>query len=90
MYTEKIELQTAAINETKQIEVVYFVIGLNDGIEVSRRREGMVWQPGSNLAADTVSGTLSEVQSLANTFWTPEVIAAYQAAQAATESARNA
>ena len=81
MYTEEIELQIAEINESKQIEVRYFIVGKNNDIEVSRRSEGMVWQPSSNPPVDTLSWTLLEVKLLVEMFWTPEVIAAYQAAQ---------
>jgi hypothetical protein len=91
MYVESIELLTAAINNNNQIEVLYNVIARNDGVEVARRREGMVWQPTqlAQMNADTISGNLPQVQTLAATFWTPAVVAAYQAAQAAAEAARN-
>jgi hypothetical protein len=92
MYTEEIEIITAAINNCNQIEVLYRVIGKNNETEVMRRQEGRVWQPTETelMLADTLSGNHPTVQTLVNAFWTAEVIAAYQAAQAAAEAARNA
>jgi hypothetical protein len=84
MYTENIEIITTAINNCNQIEVLYQVIGMNGEVEVMRRQEGRVWKPTEKelMATDTLSGNHPMVQKLANAFWTAEVIAAYQAAQA--------
>lgn len=84
MYIEEIELITAGINNTQEIEVLYTLIGKNDGVEVMRRREGRVWKPTEKalMDSDVLSGSLAQVKTLANTFWSAEVISAYQATEA--------
>jgi len=45
-----------------------------DGVELARNHHRHVVHPG-----DDVSGEVDEVQAIASTIWTEEVIAAYQA-----------
>ena len=43
----------------------------NDGVEVSRRREGRVWKQSDSelMATDTISGNLPVVKKLAERRW---------------------
>jgi len=52
-----------------------------DGVELARNHHRHVVHPG-----DDVSGEPNEVQLIAAALWTPEVIAAYQASIAESES----
>lgn len=52
-----------------------------DGVEVGRTYHRHVKVPGSDI-----SGECAEMQAVANALWTDEVIAAYQANQAAKSS----
>lgn len=74
MYTEEIVIDTLFVNRTNQIEVTYFVIGKNDGVEVFRRHEGRVWSPTDDMTSDTLSGAHPDVRKLALAYWTPAII----------------
>lgn len=67
------------VNNTNQIETLYYVVGKNDGVEVFRRREGRVWSPTDDIASDTLSGAHPDVKKLAATYWNPAVVTAYAA-----------
>jgi hypothetical protein len=54
----------------------------DDGSEISRSFHRHVIAP-----TDDISGEDARVQAVANSLWTEEVVAAYQAAQAAAEPA---
>ena len=58
---------------------------LEDDIEISKK-----YHPTSLIPAQDLTGVPANVIAICNTAWTAEVIAAYQAAQAAAEAARNA
>lgn len=87
MYTESIEMISLQVNNTNQIETLYFVVGTNDGIEVFRRREGRVWSPTDDIASDKLSGAHPDVKKLAATYWNPTVVATYAADLIATANA---
>jgi len=57
---------------------------LEDGLEISKK-----YHRSSLTPAQDLTGFPSNVVAICNTVWTAEVIAAYQAAQAAAEAARN-
>jgi len=66
------------IGELCDISVRTDTVIIDDGVEVSRSFERHVVAPG-----DDVSGEADSVQSTANALWTPEVIAAWEAAHPA-------
>ncbi len=66
------------IGELCDISVRTDTVIIDDGVEVSRSFERHVVAPG-----DDVSEEAESVQSTANALWTPEVIAAWEAAQPA-------
>ena len=55
-----------------------------DGVELSKKYHRSSFAPEADL-----TGQPANVVAICNTVWTPECIAAYQAAQAAAEAARN-
>ena len=57
---------------------------IEDGKEITKTYHRNSLQPGQVL-----TGVPANVVAICNTAWTAEVIAAYQAAQAAAEAARN-
>ena len=57
---------------------------LKDGNQISETYHRSSLQPAQDL-----TGVPANVVAICNTAWTAEVIAAYQAAQAAAEAARN-
>jgi DNA-binding transcriptional LysR family regulator len=57
---------------------------LEDGNEISKN-----YHRSSLTPAQDLTGISDNVVAICNTVWTAEVIAAYQAAQAAAEAARN-
>jgi hypothetical protein len=57
---------------------------LEDGNELSK-----TYHRSSLTPAQDLTGVPANVVAICNTVWTAEVIAAYQAAQAAAEAARN-
>lgn len=57
---------------------------MEDGKELSK-----TYHRSSLTPAQDLTGVPANVIAICNTAWTPEVIAAYQAAQAAAEAARN-
>ena len=61
------------INENKTIGVRRADIILKDGVEVARSYHRHLIAPGDNVTAET-----QQVQDLANSMWTDEVIAAYE------------
>ena len=67
---DKIEI----VGEFKQIQVREASIIQEDGVELTRSFHRYVLSPGQD-----VSGQPSEIQTIANTVWTEELIAAYQA-----------
>ena len=58
---------------------------MEDGVQLSQTYHRSSLTPAQDLA-----GVPANVVAICNTAWTAEVIAAYQAAQAAAEAARNA
>jgi len=57
---------------------------MEDGIQLSQ-----TYHRSSLTPAQDLTGIPANVVAICNTVWTAEVIAAYQAAQAAAEAARN-
>ena len=57
---------------------------MEDGNEISKTFHRSSLEPAQDL-----TGVPANVVAICNTVWTAEVIAAYQAAQAAAEAARN-
>jgi hypothetical protein len=68
------------VGELCDISVRTDTVIIDDGVEVSRSFHRHVVSPG-----DDVSGESESVQATANALWTPEVIAAWEAAQPAPE-----
>ena len=58
---------------------------LEDGNELSK-----TYHRSSLTPAQDLTGVPANVVAICNAAWTPEVVAVYQAAQAAAEAARNA
>ena len=58
---------------------------MEDGVQLSQ-----TYNRSSLTPAQDLTGIPANVVAICNAAWTPEVIAAYQAAQAAAEAARNA
>jgi hypothetical protein len=58
---------------------------MEDGVQLSQ-----TFHRSSLTPAQDLTGVPANVVAICNTVWTAEVIAAYQAAQAAAEAARNA
>ena len=58
---------------------------MEDGVQLSQ-----TYHRTSLIPAQDLTGVPANVVAICNTAWTAEVIAAYQAAQAAAEAARNA
>ena len=58
---------------------------MEDGNQLSK-----TYHRSSLTPAQDLTGIPANVVAICNTVWTPEVVAAYQAAQAAAEAARNA
>ena len=57
---------------------------MEDGVQLSQ-----TYHRSSLTPAQDLTGVPANVVAICNAAWTPEVIAAYQAAQAAAEAARN-
>ena len=57
---------------------------MEDGVQLSQ-----TFHRSSLTPAQDLTGIPANVVAICNTVWTPEVVAAYQAAQAAAEAARN-
>lgn len=71
--TKRLEYKEEILpNKTIQIRTTTVVE--EDGVELARNHHRHVVHPG-----DDVSGEVAEVQAIASTLWTDEVIAAYQA-----------
>ena len=68
------------VNENGTINVRTDTVILDDGAEASRSHSRKVLAP-----ADPLDGEDARVVAVANAVWTDEVVAAYQAAQAAAE-----
>ena len=58
---------------------------MEDGVQLSQ-----TYHRTSLIPAQDLTGVPANVVSICNTVWTAECVAAYQAAQAAAEAARNA
>ena len=58
---------------------------MEDGVQLSQN-----YHRSSLIPAQDLTGVPANVVAICNTVWTAEVVAAYQAAQAAAEAARNA
>ena len=58
---------------------------LENDVEISKQ-----YHRSSLIPAQDLTGVPANVVAICNTVWTAEVVAAYQAAQAAAEAARNA
>jgi len=70
---DKIEIVGNGIIQVRQVTKI-----LEDGNELSSTYHRWSFEPGSNVSAQPAN-----VQAIAATVWTPEVIAAYQAQVAA-------
>jgi hypothetical protein len=57
---------------------------MEDGVELTK-----TYHRSSLTPAQDLTGVPANVVAICNTVWTAEVVAAYQAAQAAAEAARN-
>jgi len=79
--TERTEISRREVLSDGQIQVRTDMIIERDGVEISRSFHRHVVVPGAD-----VSGEDASVQTVANAVHTAEVIAAYEAAQAARES----
>ena len=81
-------------------ETVIDQITVNENGSVLYRQATRIMENGNELSktfhrsslspAQDLTGVPANVVAICNTVWTAEVIAAYQAAQAAAEAARNA
>ena len=78
--TERIEIASREVLPDGQIQVRTDTVIERDGVEISRSIHRHVVAPGDNLSGEDAS-----VQTVANAVHTAEVIAAYQAAEAARE-----
>ena len=78
--TERTEIGSREVLADGQIQVRTDTVIERDGVEVSRSFHRHVIVPG-----DDVSGEDASVQTVANAVHTAEVIAAYEAAEAARE-----
>ncbi len=76
-FTERHEHKIEIIPPYSVIQCRRADIVEKDGVEVGRTYHRHVCVPG-----DDVSDECDEIQAVAATLWTPEVVAAYQAAQA--------
>ena len=72
---DKIEI----VGEYKHIQVREASIIQEDGVELTRSFHRYVLSPGDSLVSQS-----AEIQSIANTVWTEEIINAYSASQAQT------
>ena len=79
--TERTEVSRREVLADGQIQVRTDTVIERDGVEVSRSFHRHVVVPGAD-----VSGEDASVQTVANAVHTAEVIAAYEAAEAARES----
>ena len=73
------------VNENKSIGVRRADIVLKNGKEIARSYHRSLYVPGSDVSAEP-----EEVQTVAAAVWTPEVVAAHEAAVAAAEGAGTA
>jgi len=78
--TERTEIASREVLADGQIQVRSDTVIERDGVEISRSIHRHVVAPGAD-----VSGEDASVQTVANAVHTAEVIAAYQAAEAARE-----
>ena len=78
-FTEK-QAYKVEVNEDFSVGVRRSDIVLKDGVEVGRSYHRSVFQPGSDVSAEH-----PEVQAVAAAVWTPEVVAAYEAARPVVE-----
>ena len=77
---DKIEVVENGIIQVRQVTRI-----MEDGKELSSSYHRWTLSPGQD-----VSDQAANVQAIAAAAWTPAVVAAYTAAQAAAEAARNA
>lgn len=73
MLEEKDIVDAITVREAGHIEIRHALVVLRDGEEIARRFHRRVLAPGGDL-----EGQDERVVSIANTVWTPELIAAYQ------------
>jgi hypothetical protein len=73
---DKIEI----VGDYKQIQVREASVIEEDGVELTRSFHRYVLSPGEDVSAQS-----AEIQSIANTVWTQELIDAYIASQQAVE-----
>lgn len=79
-FTERQEYKLEIIPPHNIIQCRQANIVEKDGVEVGRTYHRHVRVPG-----DDVSGDCAELQAVASSLWTPEVIAAYQASLSEAE-----
>jgi hypothetical protein len=72
--TEITKVDQIELTEVNTIQVRTATIIERDGVEISRSFHRHVVSPGEDISNEDL-----KVQAIANTIWTPEVIAAYQA-----------
>ena len=78
--TKRIELKEEIL-PSQVIQIRTTTVVEEDGVELARNHHRHVVVPG-----DDVTGEADEVQAIAAALWTPEVIAAYEALIAESES----
>jgi hypothetical protein len=76
--TKSVAVDQITVTENGIVLVREATCILEDGIELSKTYHRSSLQPGQDI-----SGVPANVQAICNAAWTPEVISAFQAAQAA-------
>ena len=74
--TDKIEI----VGDFKHVQVREATVIEEDGVELTRSFHRYVLSPGDSLVSQS-----AEIQSIANTVWTEEIINAYSASQAQSQ-----
>ena len=83
--TKEIVVDQITVNENGTVLYREATRIMEDGNQISQ-----TYHRSSLTPAQDLTGVPANVVAICNTAWTAEVIAAYQAAQAAAEAARNA
>jgi hypothetical protein len=77
MLEEKTVIDAITYRDSGHIEVRQAALILRDGVEINKQYHRHVVSPGDDL-----TGEDAKVVAMAEAFWTPELIAEYQAQQA--------
>ena len=78
MLTKEVKIDQIQVNENGGVIFRQATRILEDGVELSK-----IYHRSSLTPGQDISGVPANVQAICNAAWTPEVIAAYQAAQEA-------